>query len=412
MGFFDRFFKKKKENIEDIEREEIEKIDESEQNKIEEEKNAQNQEIKEIELGQFEEKIEKEEAKEELSKKLEEEIKKEIVEENFELEKVEDVKEIEGTEKTEEKQEPKEKKGFFASLKEKLFKSREGLFGTLKSLILGRSVIDDEMYEELEDILIQSDIGMDMTLKIVKDLEKEVKKRGIKEPKDVYEVLKEIMENYLIVENNEIEIREGELNVILVVGVNGVGKTTTIGKLASKYIKDGKNVVLGAGDTFRAAAIEQLEEWAKRSGADIVKSTQGSDPGAVVFDTIAAAEARKADIAIIDTAGRLHNKNNLMMELEKINKIIKKKIGDRNYETILVIDGTTGQNALNQAKVFNEVTNLTGFIITKLDGTAKGGIVFSISEEIKKPIKYIGVGEKIEDLRKFNSKEYIQAIFD
>lgn len=412
MGFFDRFFKKKKENIEDIEREEIEKIDESEQNKIEEEKNAQNQEIKEIELGQFEEKIEKEEAKEELSKKLEEEIKKEIVEENFELEKVEDVKEIEGTEKTEEKQEPKEKKGFFASLKEKLFKSREGLFGTLKSLILGRSVIDDEMYEELEDILIQSDIGMDMTLKIVKDLEKEVKKRGIKEPKDVYEVLKEIMENYLIVENNEIEIREGELNVILVVGVNGVGKTTTIGKLASKYIKDGKKVVLGAGDTFRAAAIEQLEEWAKRSGADIVKSTQGSDPGAVVFDTIAAAEARKADIAIIDTAGRLHNKNNLMMELEKINKIIKKKIGDRNYETILVIDGTTGQNALNQAKVFNEVTNLTGFIITKLDGTAKGGIVFSISEEIKKPIKYIGVGEKIEDLRKFNSKEYIQAIFD
>lgn len=412
MGFFDRFFKKKKENIEDIEREEIEKIDESEQNKIEEEKNAQNQEIKEIELGQFEEKIEKEEAKEELSKKLEEEIKKEIVEENFELEKVEDVKEIEGTEKTEDKQEPKEKKGFFASLKEKLFKSREGLFGTLKSLILGRSVIDDEMYEELEDILIQSDIGMDMTLKIVKDLEKEVKKRGIKEPKDVYEVLKEIMENYLIVENNEIEIREGELNVILVVGVNGVGKTTTIGKLASKYIKDGKKVVLGAGDTFRAAAIEQLEEWAKRSGADIVKSTQGSDPGAVVFDTIAAAEARKADIAIIDTAGRLHNKNNLMMELEKINKIIKKKIGDRNYETILVIDGTTGQNALNQAKVFNEVTNLTGFIITKLDGTAKGGIVFSISEEIKKPIKYIGVGEKIEDLRKFNSKEYIQAIFD
>lgn len=412
MGFFDRFFKKKKENIEDIEREEIEKIDESEQNKIEEEKNAQNQEIKEIELGQFEEKTEKEETKEELSKKLEEEIKKEIVEENFELEKVEDVKEIEGIEKTEEKQEPKEKKGFFASLKEKLFKSREGLFGTLKSLILGRSVIDDEMYEELEDILIQSDIGMDMTLKIVKDLEKEVKKRGIKEPKDVYEVLKEIMENYLIVENNEIEIREGELNVILVVGVNGVGKTTTIGKLASKYIKDGKKVVLGAGDTFRAAAIEQLEEWAKRSGADIVKSTQGSDPGAVVFDTIAAAEARKADIAIIDTAGRLHNKNNLMMELEKINKIIKKKIGDRNYETILVIDGTTGQNALNQAKVFNEVTNLTGFIITKLDGTAKGGIVFSISEEIKKPIKYIGVGEKIEDLRKFNSKEYIQAIFD
>lgn len=396
MGFFDRFFKKKKDNIEDIEREIIEKIETDEQNKDEEEnKNIQEKDFKEQEkrVETVENKKIVEEVKEET-----EELKKENIEENFE--------------KEEDKQEKKEKKGFFASLKEKLFKSREGLFGTLKSLILGRSVIDEEMYEELEDILIQSDIGMDMTLKIVKDLEKEVKKRGIKEPKEVYEVLKEVMGNYLIVENNEIEIRDGELNVILVVGVNGVGKTTTIGKLASKYIKDGKKVVLGAGDTFRAAAIEQLEEWAKRSGADIVKSTQGSDPGAVVFDTIAAAEARKADIAIIDTAGRLHNKNNLMMELEKINKIIKKKIGDRSYETILVIDGTTGQNALNQAKVFNEVTNLTGFIITKLDGTAKGGIVFSISEEIKKPIKYIGVGEKIEDLRKFNSKEYIQAIFD
>lgn len=306
----------------------------------------------------------------------------------------------------------KEKKGFFTSLKEKLFKSREGLFGTLKSFILGRNVIDAEMYEELEDILVQSDIGMDMTIKIVAALEKEVKKRGIKDPKEVYPVLKEVMEGFLIKENNEIYIEDGKLNVILVVGVNGVGKTTTIGKLASKYVKEGKKVILGAGDTFRAAAIEQLEEWANRSGAEIVKSTQGSDPGAVVFDTLEAAQARKADIAIIDTAGRLHNKNNLMKELEKIHNIIKKKLGDQKYESILVIDGTTGQNALSQAKVFNEVTDLTGFIITKLDGTAKGGIVFSISEELKKPIKFIGVGEKIEDLRKFDAKEYIQAIFD
>ena len=178
------------------------------------------------------------------------------------------------------------------------------------------------------------------------------------------------------------------------------------------YKNEGKKVILAAADTFRAAAIEQLEEWAKRSGAEIVKSTQGSDPGAVVFDTLSAAESRGADIAIIDTAGRLHNKNNLMKELEKIHNIIKKRLGDRHYESILVIDGTTGQNGLSQAKVFNEVTDLTGFIITKLDGTAKGGIVFSISEEIKKPIKFIGVGEKIEDLRKFDAKEYIQAIFD
>ena len=177
-------------------------------------------------------------------------------------------------------------------------------------------------------------------------------------------------------------------------------------------LKEGKKVILGAGDTFRAAAIEQLEEWANRAGAEIVKSTQGSDPGAVVFDTLVAAQSRGADIAIIDTAGRLHNKNNLMKELEKIHNIIKKKLGEQKYESILVIDGTTGQNALNQAKVFNEVTELTGFIITKLDGTAKGGIVFSISEEIKKPIKFIGVGEKIEDLREFNANEYIQAIFD
>ncbi|MDO4588967.1 MAG: signal recognition particle-docking protein FtsY [Fusobacterium sp.] len=324
---------------------------------------------------------------------------------------MEDVKE-DKVEELKEETPKEESKGFFSSLKEKLFKSREGLFGKLKSFILGRNVIDYEMYEELEDILIQSDIGMDMTVKIVGELEKEVKRRGIKDPKEIYPVLKEVMEGFLIKEGNEIKLEDGKLNVILVVGVNGVGKTTTIGKLASKYIKEGKKVILGAGDTFRAAAIEQLEEWANRSGAEIVKSTQGSDPGAVVFDTLSAAEARGADIAIIDTAGRLHNKNNLMKELEKIHNIIKKRLGERHYESILVIDGTTGQNGLSQAKVFNEVTDLTGFIITKLDGTAKGGIVFSISEEIKKPIKFIGVGEKIEDLRKFDAKEYIQAIFD
>ena len=349
-------------------------------------------------------------------KKLDEKIADEIVEnkaaEEIATENKEEKVEIVIKEEIKEETKKEESKGFFASLKDKLFKSREGLFGKLKSFILGRDVIDYEMYEELEDILIQSDIGMDMTVKIVGALEKEVKKRGIKDPKDIYPVLKEVMEGFLIKEGNDIKIEDGKLNVILVVGVNGVGKTTTIGKLASKYIKEGKKVILGAGDTFRAAAIEQLEEWAKRSGAEIVKSTQGSDPGAVVFDTLSAAESRGADIAIIDTAGRLHNKNNLMKELEKIHNIIKKRLGDRHYESILVIDGTTGQNGLSQAKVFNEVTDLTGFIITKLDGTAKGGIVFSISEEIKKPIKFIGVGEKIEDLRKFDAKEYIQAIFD
>ena len=392
MGFFSKLFKRDKKE-EEKSNVTVAGVEISE---ILEENKGIKDEIKDKELDEkiVDETIEKEEIKE-------------IVNENKE-------EKVEIAIKEEIKEEPKkeENKGFFASLKDKLFKSREGLFGKLKSFILGRDVIDYEMYEELEDILIQSDIGMDMTVKIVGALEKEVKKRGIKDPKDIYPVLKEVMEGFLIKDGNDIKIEDGKLNVILVVGVNGVGKTTTIGKLASKYIKDGKKVILGAGDTFRAAAIEQLEEWAKRSGAEIVKSTQGSDPGAVVFDTLSAAEARGADIAIIDTAGRLHNKNNLMKELEKIHNIIKKRLGDRHYESILVIDGTTGQNGLSQAKVFNEVTDLTGFIITKLDGTAKGGIVFSISEEIKKPIKFIGVGEKIEDLRKFDAKEYIQAIFD
>ena len=389
MGFFSKLFGKKKE-----EEKESFKVAEVEIDEILNKKNEK-EKIKEKKNIELEEKIEIKDVESEKIDTLETKI---IEKQKEEAEEYKEVK--------------KEKKGFFTSLKEKLFKSREGLFGTLKSFILGRNVIDAEMYEELEDILVQSDIGMDMTIKIVAALEKEVKKRGIKDPKEVYPVLKEVMEGFLIKENNEIYIEDGKLNVILVVGVNGVGKTTTIGKLASKYVKEGKKVILGAGDTFRAAAIEQLEEWANRSGAEIVKSTQGSDPGAVVFDTLEAAQARKADIAIIDTAGRLHNKNNLMKELEKIHNIIKKKLGDQKYESILVIDGTTGQNALSQAKVFNEVTDLTGFIITKLDGTAKGGIVFSISEELKKPIKFIGVGEKIEDLRKFDAKEYIQAIFD
>lgn len=307
----------------------------------------------------------------------------------------------------------KEKVGFFASLKEKLSKSRDGFFKNLKNFFTGKTIVDGEMYEELEDLLIQSDIGMEMTLKIVEKLKEKVKEKGIKKPEEVYPVLKEVLERFLIVDNEGgFHIENGKINVILVVGVNGVGKTTTIGKLASKYSKEGKKVVLGAADTFRAAAIEQLEEWAKRANVEIVKQNQGADPGAVVFDTLTMAENKGADVVILDTAGRLHNKNNLMKELEKINNIIKRKIGDSYYESILVIDGTTGQNGLSQAKVFNEVTKLTGFIITKLDGTAKGGIVFAISDELKKPIKYIGVGEKIEDLREFNSKEYIEAIFD
>lgn len=304
------------------------------------------------------------------------------------------------------------KTNFLQTLKEKLINSRTGFFGDIKSFFTGRKIIDKGMYEELEELLVQSDIGLDMTTKIIKKLEDNVKKQGVKDPQEVYSVLRNVMEEFLILTENELVVKKNKMNVVLIVGVNGVGKTTTIGKIASKYVKKGLKVMIGAGDTFRAAAVEQIEEWGKRSGAEVVKPARdGADPGAVIYDTLKRARDEEVDLVILDTAGRLHNKSNLMSELEKINNIIRKNIGDEYYETLLVIDGTTGQNALSQAKIFNEVTSLTGFIVTKLDGTAKGGVLFSISEEIKKPIKYIGVGEGIEDLREFNPKEYIEAIF-
>lgn len=382
MGFFNKLFGKNKKENETLVKEE----------KFEE-KNKINSETENMEKTDISLEIEKNK-KENLNEKKEIEEKSIIIKER------------------EEKNQPEKQEGFFASLKEKLFRTREGLFGKIKNIFSGRTVIDEELYEELEDLLIQSDIGMDMTIKIVNALEKEVKARGIKDPAEIYSVLKEVMSRFLIDGDNKLDIREGELNVILVVGVNGVGKTTTIGKIAKKLKNSGKKVIIGAADTFRAAAVEQLEEWGKRADVEVIKKEEGSDPGAVVYDTIQVGIDKKADVVIIDTAGRLHNKNNLMKELEKINNVIIKKIGHSRYESILVIDGTTGQNGLTQAKVFNEATKLTGFIVTKLDGTAKGGIVFSISEEIKKPIKYIGVGEKIDDLREFNTKDYIDAIFD
>lgn len=382
MGFFNKLFGKNKKENENLVKEE----------KFEE-KNKINSETENLEKTDISLEIEKNE-KENLNEKKEIEEKSIIIKER------------------EEKIQPEKQEGFFASLKEKLFRTREGLFGKIKNIFSGRTVIDEELYEELEDLLIQSDIGMDMTIKIVNALEKEVKARGIKDPAEIYSVLKEVMSGFLIDGDNKLDVREGELNVILVVGVNGVGKTTTIGKIAKKLKNSGKKVIIGAADTFRAAAVEQLEEWGKRADVEVIKKEEGSDPGAVVYDTIQVGIDKRADVVIIDTAGRLHNKNNLMKELEKINNIIIKKLGHSRYESILVIDGTTGQNGLTQAKVFNEATKLTGFIVTKLDGTAKGGIVFSISEEIKKPIKYIGVGEKIDDLREFDTKDYIDAIFD
>ena len=318
------------------------------------------------------------------------------------------------TEKEEEKIEIEKVENKSKPLKDRLAAPKRGFFGKLKELLLGK-VIDDELYEELEELLIQSDIGMNMTMKLVEELEKRVSKKKLKTSEEVYEELKELLKEKLVEnhkENTEIVIEDGKLNIILIVGVNGVGKTTSIGKMANKYKKQGKKVIIGAGDTFRAAAIEQIEEWGKKTGVEVVKQSHGSDPSAVIFDTVSAARNRGFDIAIIDTAGRLHNKRDLMNELEKINKIIRQQSGQDEFETLLVIDSTTGQNGLEQAKVFNEIVNLSGVILTKFDGTAKGGIIFPITEELKKPIKLIGVGEGIEDLREFDVNEFVQAMFE
>ena len=335
-------------------------------------------------------------------KKDKEEIKEQADKEKETIEKESNKVEIE-----EEKEENQK-----VNISQRLTKSKEGFFSKLKNIFTSKSKVDDSICEELEDLLLQSDVGLTMTTNLINQLEKEVKANKVDNTEKVYEILKRLMSEFLLSQDSKIYLKNNKINVILSVGVNGVGKTTTIGKLALKYKNLVKKVYLGAGDTFRAAAVEQLEEWAKRADVDIVKGREGADPASVVYDTLSRAESTKADVVIIDTAGRLHNKANLMRELEKINNIIKKKIGEQEYESLLVIDGTTGQNGLNQAKEFNSVTDLTGFIVTKLDGTAKGGIVFSVSEELKKPIKFIGLGEKIEDLIEFNAKDFVEAIFN
>ena len=387
---FFKFGKKKKKE------EEIEETKETEKT----EKNIENEENKE-----------NKEDKEEKTKKG-----NEISEKNKKNKKLKNEKKSEENKNEkgkEEKIEKTKKKPKLKPLKDRLATPKKGFFSKLKEMFLGKT-IDDELYEELEELLIQSDIGMDMTMEIVADLEKQVAKKRLKASQDVYEELKELLKDKLVYnteENTKLDIQDGKLNIILVVGVNGVGKTTSIGKIAKKLKDEGKKVIIGAGDTFRAAAIEQIEEWGKRTGVEVVKQSHGSDPAAVIFDTVKTAKNRNFDVAILDTAGRLHNKRDLMKELEKINKIIKEQSGNDKFETLLVIDSTTGQNGLEQAKIFNEIVDLTGIILTKFDGTAKGGIIFPITNELKKPIKFIGVGEGIEDLRKFNSKEFVEAIF-
>ncbi|MFC2583440.1 MAG: signal recognition particle-docking protein FtsY [Lachnospiraceae bacterium] len=302
------------------------------------------------------------------------------------------------------------KKGFFSRLVEGLTKTRNAVVSGIENVFLGYEVIDEDFYEELEETLIMGDIGIRASTDIIEELRKRVKEERLNSPAQCREVLIDTIKRKMDLGENAYEF-ENRKSVVFVIGVNGVGKTTSVGKLASQLKNDGKKVLVVAADTFRAAAIEQLEEWTKRAGVDIIAQNEGSDPGAVVFDACKAAKARNTDVMIVDTAGRLHNKKNLMEELKKINKIIEREYPDAYRETLVVLDGTTGQNALEQARVFNEAANITGIILTKLDGSAKGGIAVAIQAELSIPVKYIGVGEKIDDLQKFNSKEFVDALF-
>ncbi len=306
--------------------------------------------------------------------------------------------------------EEKEKKGFFRRLVDGLTKTRKSIAAGFEYIFNGFTNIDDDFYEELEEVLVMADIGVYTTQKIIEDLKVQVKEQHITEPAACQEILVESIKKQMAVEEDAYDF-ENEKCVILVIGVNGVGKTTTVGKLAGQYKKAGKKVVMAAADTFRAAAIEQLTEWSNRAGVDIIAGQEGSDPAAVIYDAIAASKARHADVLICDTAGRLHNKKNLMAELGKINRIIEKEYADARKETLIVLDGTTGQNALAQAKQFKEVADISGIVLTKLDGTAKGGIAIAIQAELGVPVKYIGIGEKIEDLQRFDADAFVDALF-
>ena len=299
--------------------------------------------------------------------------------------------------------------GIFTRIKEGLRKTRDAIFGRIDAMLKSFTKIDDDLFEELEEILVMGDVGINTSEKICEELKKRVKQQGITDPQEINRLLQEVISEMLR-GDHELHVST-KPSVILVIGVNGVGKTTTIGKMAANFVRQGKRVTLAAADTFRAAAIDQLQIWADRAGADIIKQNEGSDPAAVVFDSIASAKARGSDIIIADTAGRLHNKKNLMAELEKINRIINRELPDADKEVLLVLDATTGQNAVNQTKEFKTAAGITGIVLTKLDGTAKGGVVLAIKEELDVPVKYIGVGEQIDDLQPFEPDVCARALF-
>ena len=353
--------------------------------------------------------IEEESIVESVEENIEENTEESTLNDNIEAEKIEEVS-LNQAEPDMDEEQPQKNLGFFAKLKEGLSKTTQNLTGKLDELFKGHIEIDEELYEEIEEILITGDVGFETTLKIVDMLRKNVKKKSIQDVKEVREELKLIVEEILSGDDSYLKL-EPKPAILVIVGVNGVGKTTSIGKIAMRLKSEGKSVLLAAGDTFRAAAAEQLEVWADRAGVELIKHQEGSDPSAVIFDAISGAKARNTDVLICDTAGRLHNKKNLMQELAKIFRIIDREYPEATKEVLLVIDATTGQNAINQVKIFKEAAPLTGIILTKLDGTAKGGVVLSIKSEQQLPIKLIGVGEKIEDLQDFNAKDFAKALF-
>ena len=376
------------------------------------EEGSQDQDLSE---GTLEEDIEEEKAQVEEEKEIENledadiQAEEEITEEET-IEK-EILEEVDGDGSQDpDNEEGQEKMGIFARLLAGLSKTKDNITGRIDSLLKSYTKIDEDLLEELEEILITADVGVTTTMEIIDRLRDMIKERGVKDPLEVRDLLKEIVASILKEGNSGLDLDPGPA-VIVMVGVNGVGKTTTIGKLAQRYKKDGKKVMLAAADTFRAAASEQLDIWAKRVDVDIIKHHEGADPGAVVFDAIKASQARKVDLLICDTAGRLHNKANLMNELGKIFKIIDREYPEAKKEVLLVVDATTGQNAVSQAKTFKEVANITGIVLTKLDGTAKGGVVLAVKSEVDVPVKLIGVGERAEDLQSFDADSFTDAIF-
>lgn len=304
-----------------------------------------------------------------------------------------------------------EKKGFFARLKAGLSKTRDNIVKGIDNVFSGFSSIDDDFYEELEEILIMGDLGVNATNSIIERLKKQVKEQHIKEPADCKQLLIDSIREQMQVDEAAYDF-EDKQSIIMVIGVNGVGKTTSVGKLAGKLKGQGRKVLIAAADTFRAAAGDQLAEWAKRADVPMIGGVEGADPASVVYDAVNAAKARGVDVLLIDTAGRLHNKKNLMEELRKMNRIIDREFPNAHRENLIVLDGTTGQNALVQAREFGDVAQLTGIVLTKMDGTAKGGIAVAIQSELNVPVKYIGVGESIEDLQKFDSDQFVNALFD